>query len=76
MRLSEFRLAVADEFGEAYGGVLLHDLVLGELGGRTPEQAPVDGVPAQEVWFALCAAKDVPRSRWNSAGKPAPRAAH
>jgi hypothetical protein len=56
--------------------VLLHDLVLGELGGRTPEQALVDGVPAREVWFALCAAKDVPRSRWNSAGKPAPRAAH
>jgi hypothetical protein len=68
-------LAVADEFGEAYGGVLLHDLVLGELGGQSAEQALAAGVSAREVWFALCAAKDVPRSRWNSAGKPAPRTA-
>ncbi len=37
MRLSEFWLAMGDEFGEAYGRVLAHDLVLGELGGRTAE---------------------------------------
>jgi len=50
-------------------------LVLGELGGRTGDQAFASGVSARDVWFALCAAKDVPRSRWNSAGKPAPRMA-
>ncbi|MEO8907095.1 MAG: DUF3046 domain-containing protein [Microbacteriaceae bacterium] len=75
MRLSEFRVALADEFGSAYGAVLMHDLVLGELGGRTPEQALAEGISAREVWFALCAAKDVPRERWNTAGKPAPRLA-
>ncbi|HEY5223199.1 MAG TPA: DUF3046 domain-containing protein [Microbacteriaceae bacterium] len=75
MRLSELRLALAEEFGAAYGAVLMHDLVLGELGGRTGDQAFASGVSARDVWFALCAAKDVPRSRWNSAGKPAPRMA-
>ncbi|WP_308468401.1 DUF3046 domain-containing protein [Rathayibacter soli] len=73
MRLSELRLALAEEFGAAYGAVLMNDLVLGELGSRTGDQALAAGVPARDVWFALCAAKDVPRARWNSAGKPAPR---
>ncbi len=49
MRLSEFRRAVSDEFGQGYGQVLLHDLVLAELGGRTPEAALAAGVP--EVWI-------------------------
>ncbi|HWU46279.1 MAG TPA: DUF3046 domain-containing protein [Humibacter sp.] len=71
MRLSEFRRAVDDEFGPGYGAVLVHDLILGELGGRTAEQALAEGVPAREVWFALCDAKGVPRSRRHGAGRPA-----
>jgi hypothetical protein len=71
MRLSEFRQAVSDEFGDAHGNVLLHDLVLGELGGQTADEALKSGVPAREVWFALCAAADVPRSHWHTAGRPA-----
>ena len=51
MRLSEFRRAVADEFGQGYGQVLLHDLVLAELGGRTPEAALAAGVRAKDVWL-------------------------
>ncbi len=35
----EFWIAMGDEFGEAYARVLVHDLVLGELDGRTGEQA-------------------------------------
>ena len=56
MRLSEFWIAVDEEFGAAFGRVLAHDLVLGELGDRTAEQALAAGVPAREVWLALCRA--------------------
>ena len=73
MRLSEFRTAMKNEFGDAYGRVLTGDLVLTPLGGRTAEQALAAGVPAREVWLALCAEVDVPRSRWYGAGTPAPR---
>ena len=49
---------MSDEFGEAYGRVLRDTtLVLGELDGRTGEQALADGVPAREVWLALCRAQ-------------------
>jgi Protein of unknown function (DUF3046). len=75
MRLSEFRQAIADQFGAAYGQVLMHDLVLSGLGQRTAEQAIAAGVPTRDVWLALCAATDVPKSRWYGAGKPAPRPA-
>ncbi len=73
MRLSEFRRAVSDEFGQGYGQVLLHDLVLAELGGRTPEAALAAGVRAKDVWLALCRAMDVPESRWHGAGLPDPK---
>jgi len=73
MRLSEFRSAMKDEFGDAYGRVLTRDLVLTPLGGRTADQALAAGVGAREVWLAICAEVDVPRSRWHGAGVPAPR---
>ena len=73
MRLSEFRTALKEEFGDGYGRVLTRDLVLTPLGGRTADQALAAGVPARDVWLALCAAVDVPRSRWYGAGIPAPR---
>lgn len=73
MRLSEFRRALSDEFGEAYGRVLTNDLVLQALGGRTAAAALDDGVPAREVWLALCAETDVPESRRHGAGLPAAR---
>ncbi|MCX7521305.1 DUF3046 domain-containing protein [Microbacterium sp. STN6] len=75
MRLSEFRRAIDDEFGLAYGGVVMRDLVIPELGQRTPEAALAAGVPARDVWLAVCAATDVPRSRWYGAGLPAPKPA-
>ena len=73
MRLSEFRIAVADEFGEAYGRAVTSDLVLGEVGGLTAEEALKRGVDAREVWLALCRAKDVPQSRWYGAGIRPPK---
>jgi len=68
MRLSEFNRAVEHEFGAAYGGQLVRELVILELGSRTAEQAIAAGVPAREVWLALCAAMDVPESRRHGAG--------
>jgi len=73
MRLSEFWLAVGDEFGDAYGRVLTHDLVLGSVGSRTAEQALKAGVPARAVWLALCEANDVPESRRFGVGQREPR---
>lgn len=63
MRLSEFRIAVTEEFGEAYGRVITHDLVLGDVGGLTAEQAIKAGVPPRSIWLALCDASDVPQER-------------
>ena len=73
MRLSEFWLAMSDEFGERYARVLAHDLVLGNLGGRTAEQAIEAGMPAREIWLALCRANDVPESRWYGVGQREPK---
>jgi len=73
MRLSEFWLAVGDEFGDAYGRVLTHDLVLGSVGSRTAEQALKAGVPARAVWLALCEANDVPESRRFGVGQREPK---
>jgi hypothetical protein len=68
VKVSEFRRAVDEEFGETQGRVLTRDLVLDEFGGRTAERALADGEPAASVWLALCRANDVPRERWHGRG--------
>jgi len=73
MRLSEFRRAIADEFGEQYGHALLRDLALTRLGSRTGEDALALGVPAREVWLALCEEMGVPEQRRHGVGRPEPR---
>jgi hypothetical protein len=73
MRLSEFRQLVDDEFGGAYARVLVPDLVLTELGGRTAERALADGAEPREVWLALCAETDVPAERRYGAGRLEPK---
>jgi hypothetical protein len=71
--LSEFRRAVADEFGDAYGAALTRDLVLGELGDRSADAALAAGVPARAVWLALCRECDVPVDRRHGVGLREPR---
>ena len=71
MRLSEFQFAVAEEFGDAYGRALVRELVIDELGSRTPEQALAAGRRPGEVWIALCKAAGVPHERWHGRGRPA-----
>jgi hypothetical protein len=73
MRQSEFRQAVADEFGLAYGRVVTRDLVIAELADKTADVALKDGVSPRQVWLALCRASGVPESRWYGVGLPAPR---
>jgi hypothetical protein len=73
MKLSEFQRAVSDEFGASYGQALLSDLVLPDLGGRTAKEAIAAGLPARDVWIALCKEAGVPPSHWYGAGKPAPQ---
>ncbi len=69
MRLSEFRLAVSEEFGDAYGRVLTSDLALGGLDGLTAEEALAAGIPPRDVWLALCAAMDVAETRRHGVGQ-------
>ncbi|MGN6501310.1 MAG: DUF3046 domain-containing protein [Pseudolysinimonas sp.] len=71
MKLSAFQFAVDAEFGE-FGRVLLRDTVIVALGNRTPQEALAAGVPAREVWLALCEVQDVPPARRHGAGRPAP----
>jgi hypothetical protein len=73
VRLSEFQLAVSDEFGEAYGTVILHDIVLEAVGSRTAEQAIKAGLPVREIWLALCRTMDVPPARWYGVGQREPK---
>ena len=70
MRLSEFRTAVADEFGD-YGPVIVRDLVLTAVGGLTADEAIARGVPPLEVWLALCDLADVPPHRRHGVGQRA-----
>jgi hypothetical protein len=73
MRKSEFRRAVDDEFGEAYGRVVTRDLVLSSLDDQTADEALRAGAPPREVWLALCEAEGVPVARRHGAGLPEPR---
>lgn len=69
--MSEFDAALFEEFG-VFGRVLRRDTVVVALGNRTPDEALAAGVHAREVWFALCAAQEVPPERWHGAGRPKP----
>ena len=72
MRVSEFWKAVTDEFGDRYGRSVTRDLVLGEF-DRTAVDAIDGGEDPGRVWVALCAATDVPKSRWHGVGRLPPR---
>jgi len=64
---------MADEFGDAYGRVLAHDVVLAAVGGLTAEQAIAAGVPPRQIWLALCDLQDVPVSRRYGVGQREPK---
>ncbi|MCY7288440.1 MAG: DUF3046 domain-containing protein, partial [Cryobacterium sp.] len=61
MRLSEFRQALSDEFGDGYGRVLTRDLILTPFGCTAPP-ALAGGASAPEVGFAHSPQKEVPHA--------------
>lgn len=67
MRLSEFRLACAEEFGADYARVVMRDHWLTVL-GSTGQDALDAGVPARRVWEALCDEFQVPLERRHGRG--------
>ncbi|WP_066522077.1 DUF3046 domain-containing protein [Curtobacterium ammoniigenes] len=73
MRVSEFWLAVEQEFGEGYGAVVTHDVVLEALGARSAADALAVGIDARTVWEALCESQDIPPSRRHGKGLAAPK---
>ncbi|NYD66465.1 DUF3046 domain-containing protein [Agromyces atrinae] len=73
MKLSEFRFAIEHEFGGGYARVLVRDLVLPALGGRTAEDALAAGIAPKDVWIALCDEQGVPLERRAGVGRPDPR---
>jgi hypothetical protein len=60
MRLSEFWERMGARFGVTYAESLARDMVLGELGGRTVEQALEAGAKPAGVWRAVCEAFEIP----------------
>ena len=63
VRMSEFRLLMADEFGAGYADTVARWHTLRTLDSRTAEEALADGVPPRTVWLALCDDMDVPEER-------------
>lgn len=72
MRRSEFQRAVTDEFGAAYGAVLMADLVLTGLNNHTAQTAMDAGIPAGDVWNALCETAGVAPERRYGVGRREP----
>ncbi|WP_449278705.1 DUF3046 domain-containing protein [Leucobacter sp. GX24907] len=72
MKRSEFKRACAEEFGEAYSGVLIRDHWVAALGG-TAADALERGVSVREVWAALCEDLQVPLARRHGRGLTEPR---
>lgn len=69
MRLSEFRRAVATEFGEVYGKSLCKDLALERFGSKSADEALEAGADPRAVWLELCQMQGVPETRQYGVGR-------
>ena len=63
MRITAFRKMMAEEFGEIRADMLARDHVFSALDNRTVDQALEAGVPAKEIWHAVCDVFEVPPDR-------------
>lgn len=63
MKLSEFWRAVEHEFGVVYGRHLVRDVVPGDFGDLTAQEALDAGADVREVWLTLCRVQEVPAER-------------
>jgi len=65
VKLTEFRALMQAQFGPLRARSVAMDHVFGALGDRTADEALSAGVPARNVWFAVCDSFDVPQTlRW------------
>jgi hypothetical protein len=62
VRLSEFRIASAEAFGESYAPSLCKQLALNNLDSLTADEALERGIAPRDVWHALCDQMDVDAS--------------
>lgn len=63
MRHTEFWDRMKGALGEAYVGVWSDQFVMGDLGGRTAQEALDAGVPPKEVWAAVWKVLELPESQ-------------
>jgi hypothetical protein len=62
MRHTEFWSRLEHALGKAYAGPWAGQFVMGDLGGRTAQEALDAGVPPKQVWAAVWRALDLPES--------------
>ena len=54
MRISDLRERLTLAFGQAWAPSFAQDIVIGELGGRTVNEALAAGDEPADIWKALC----------------------
>lgn len=62
MRHTEFWARMESALGASYARHWAGQYVIGDLGGRTADEALEAGIPPKEVWRAVWAALDLPAS--------------
>ena len=60
MRLTVFWERMNARFGPAYAESVARDFTVSQLEGRTAHEALAAGVPAKEVWLAICEVFEIP----------------
>ena len=60
MRLTVFWERMNARFGSAYAESVARDFTVAQLEGRTVAEALAAGVPAKQVWLAICDAFEIP----------------
>ena len=63
MRHTEFWARMYDALGPAYARSWASMFVIGELGGRTVDDALAAGVPPKQVWAAVWRVLELPASQ-------------
>ena len=63
MRHTEFWARMQQALGASYARSWASSIVIGELGGRTAQEAIDAGVPPKEVWLAVWRTLELPVSQ-------------
>lgn len=63
MRHTEFWTRLDEALGPSYSRTWADMFVIGELGGRTANEALAAGTPPKEVWVAVWRVLELPQSK-------------